>query len=230
MITIEYTRNYKSKMLFPGSIVTNRYGLSAEVLGRTLAKYSRVFVLKFKDGLIGTATYGTIAHKNFRHPIVFSAGNNCTNKYKTIAKRFEQIKSRCHDPNSKDFYRYGGRGISCTFLDIYEFYFELLKDGRFHLLLTTPHLYEIDRINNLGNYEAGNIRIATKSENQRNTRRNFIYNLIDNYTNKLLFTGIKKDCETWISENLGVKTSIDWRNPKLEVGKRNGYSVRHELA
>lgn len=226
---MKYTQNYKSTRFAPGKEFVNYNGVKATILGKTLAKYSRVFVLLFEDGLIGTTNYSGLTELNFKHPIIFSEGNNTTNKYKTIFKRFEQIISRCNNETSKDYYRYGGNGISCKFANIYSFYFELLKDSRFTDMLNNPSSFEIDRIDNLGNYESGNIRIATRRENQRNKCNNFVYKLIDNYTEEILYTGIKTDCEFWIAKNLKVKTSIDWRNPKYKIGRRNGFSVRHEL-
>ena len=77
--------------------------------------------------------------------------------------KIEFILSRCNNVNAKDFYRYGGRGIKCNFKNIYELWFELQKSDKLNLLLDFPELYEIDRINNNGHYEIGNIKISTKS-------------------------------------------------------------------
>jgi len=228
--TGEYTTNYSSDRFYPGASFINRRGITAKVLGKTLVKYSRVFVIEYEDGLIGTTDYSGLINGGFVHPINFSIGNNSTNKYKTIYKRWEQIRERCSNPRNKSYPRYGAKGIECRLDNFYLLYFELRKDPKFEALLDQPDRYDVDRIDNNGHYESGNLRIATKSENLRNTSRNYVYTLLDNYTDKLLFTGIKKDCETWIAANLGVKTSIDWRTPKRKMGQRNGFSVRHELA
>jgi len=170
-----------------------------------------------------------LAKGSFAFPIIFSRGNNSTNRYKTIYKRFEQMKLRCNNPSNKDYARYGGRGITCEFDNVYQYWFVLCKDPRIEKLLDNPEKYEIDRIDNNKGYTKTNIRIATKSENQRNRRDNFIYNLINNEDNLILFTGIKKDCENYLKDTLGINTAIDTKTYKKEVGKRKGYSIRYEL-
>ena len=75
------------------------------------------------------------------------------------------IKARCGNPNRDDYPRYGGRGIMvCNrWLDFKNF---LADMG----LKPDPSL-SIDRINNDGNYEPGNCRWATQSEQNNNQRR-----------------------------------------------------------
>ena len=81
--------------------------------------------------------------------------------------RAAKILERCNNPKSDSYYRYGGRGIKCligntirevvTFLEQLPGYF----DGA-----------QIDRIDNDGNYEAGNLRWVTNAENQMNKSTN----------------------------------------------------------
>lgn len=77
-----------------------------------------------------------------------------------------RIIARCENPTHDKWKYYGGRGISvcAQWRSSYE---DFLKDmGR------RPHdKTSIDRINNNGNYEPGNCRWATQSEQMRNTRR-----------------------------------------------------------
>lgn len=74
---------------------------------------------------------------------------------------------RCEDPNFGPFGYYGARGISVCeeWHDIRRFiaYVEQVLGPR-------PDGYSLDRINNDGNYEPGNIRWATASEQIRNQR------------------------------------------------------------
>ena len=84
---------------------------------------------------------------------------------------WRQIKSRCNNPNDKDFYKYGGRGIKlCDEWFLY-------PDGFlnfFEHVSQLPHFgesgYTLDRINNDGNYEPGNVRWATYKEQTANRR------------------------------------------------------------
>lgn len=72
--------------------------------------------------------------------------------------------SRCTNPNDKMFPRYGGRGISvCR-----EWSGRSAEFVRWALANGYQPGLEIDRENNNGNYEPGNCRFVTHSENQRN--------------------------------------------------------------
>lgn len=222
--------DYKSKKYYVGAEFYNKYNLKITILGKVIGDLtSKKYYCKFDDNIISVIDVSSIKNGKFSYPIIFSFGNNSNNRYKTIYKRYEFMLSRCNNPMSKDYNRYGGRGVKCLFNNIYEFWFELQKDKKIQLLLNEPYNYEIDRINNNGNYEIGNIRIVTKSENQRNKRNNYIYNLIWNDTNEICFTGIKTDCENWIFDNLNVKTSLCNICIKKQIGKKTGRSVRYEI-
>ena len=73
---------------------------------------------------------------------------------------------RCFNPKSAAFQNYGGRGISMCHewrSSFYEFLAYIgWKPSRKHVL---------DRINNDGNYEPGNVRWATYSESNTNKRK-----------------------------------------------------------
>jgi hypothetical protein len=80
---------------------------------------------------------------------------------------WQAMKARCSNPNLSAFKYYGGRGISvcARWRDSFE---EFLADmGRRPSMAHT-----LDRFpNNNGNYEPGNVRWATKSEQLKNRRR-----------------------------------------------------------
>lgn len=78
---------------------------------------------------------------------------------------WEGMKQRCNNANSKSYYNYGGRGIRVCDKWANSFMAFLSDVGR----CPAPGL-SIDRINNNGNYEPGNVRWATATEQSRNNR------------------------------------------------------------
>lgn len=87
-----------------------------------------------------------------------------------LHKVWDSIIQRCTNPKSGSYDRYGGRGISmCE-----EWRHDL--PAFYDYVSALPHCgekgYSLDRINNDGNYEPGNLRWATSKEQQRNTRLN----------------------------------------------------------
>jgi len=76
------------------------------------------------------------------------------------------LKSRCLNPNDKRFKDWGGRGIKVCNEWVQSFEVFLAYVGK----KPSPR-HSIDRINNEGNYEPGNIRWATPKQ-QANNKRN----------------------------------------------------------
>ena len=79
---------------------------------------------------------------------------------------WRSAKRRCFNPKNEHFDRYGGRGITMCpeWRDSFEAF---LRDVGPR---PSPR-HSIDRINNDGNYEPGNVRWATKREQMLNTSR-----------------------------------------------------------
>ena len=81
--------------------------------------------------------------------------------------RLYAMKSRCYKEGCTGYGRYGGRGIRVCreWLEDHDSFLAYIMtlDG-----WDNPDL-EIDRIDNDGNYEPGNVRCVTRSENEQNT-------------------------------------------------------------
>lgn len=75
---------------------------------------------------------------------------------------YSGAKGRCTNPKDAAWCDYGGRGIKFKFSSFDEF---------FDHLGPRPFRKSIDRIDNDGHYEPGNVRWATQTEQARNTRR-----------------------------------------------------------
>jgi len=75
---------------------------------------------------------------------------------------YTAAQQRCNNPNVKCFKDYGGRGIKFLFTSFEQFFAELGP---------RPEGLTLDRINNDGNYEVGNVRWATRSEQRMNQHR-----------------------------------------------------------
>ena len=93
-------------------------------------------------------------------------------KYKSTLRGYlkavvwKQINQRCNNPSHKAYRNYGGRGIQNKFNSFNDFYSHVVDD-----LKANPFGLTIDRINNDGNYEQGNIRFVTRAVNNRNRRK-----------------------------------------------------------
>lgn len=94
--------------------------------------------------------------------------NNHYNKYyrnkeKPLYDRWLRIKQRCHNPKSPHYSRYGARGISMS-----EEWLKSYKAFEKYIGKPPSNKHSIDRIDNDGNYEPGNVRWSTSHEQAMN--------------------------------------------------------------
>ncbi len=80
-----------------------------------------------------------------------------------LRRTYQNIKNRCNNLSNK---YYGGRGIKNKFNSPDEFVEYVINE-----LQVDPRNLQIDRINNDGNYEKGNIRFVTAKVNSNNRRK-----------------------------------------------------------
>ena len=81
-----------------------------------------------------------------------------------VYRTYIRAKDRCTNPNTQNYQNYGGRGIEFRFNSFEEFFAELGPKPE------PKELYSIDRINNEGHYEVGNVRWSTQEMQQSNKR------------------------------------------------------------
>jgi hypothetical protein len=110
-------------------------------------------------------------------------------------KAFRSAKQRCVNPKVASYPRYGGRGIEFRFTSFQQFLDELGP--------RPSKEYSLDRIDNDGHYEPGNVRWATQIQQERNKS-----------TNRLL------------TYNNVTMTEVEWAN--LKGGTRS--MISHRLA
>lgn len=84
---------------------------------------------------------------------------------------YRGIVSRCNNPKNASYHNYGGRGIECRLGSLKEFQEKMGE--------TYVKGLSIDRIDNNGHYEYGNLQWANQNQQSRNTRRS-IYVLYKN--------------------------------------------------
>lgn len=94
---------------------------------------------------------------------------------------YTAAKGRCDNTNDSNCPDYGGRGIEFRFTSFEEFYDELGEKPE------PKRQYSVDRIDNGGHYEKGNVKWATRREQSLNMRRN----------SKISFNGETKRMSEW---------------------------------
>lgn len=149
-------------------------------------RFSKLLVLKY----LGKGNFGQSrwlcqcdcgnTHESFAHHLkkgdVKSCGCLNTSEARSESRKthgmsytpewtsFHAAKKRCTNPKSPLYKDYGGRGIEFRFTSFEEFFAVVgpRPEPKFD--------YSLDRIDNDGHYEKGNVRWATKQQQARNRR------------------------------------------------------------
>jgi len=113
---------------------------------------------------------------------------------------------RCQQPRASSFKDYGGRGIKVC--ERWQNFDNFCADMG---VRPSPEM-QIDRIDNNGNYEPGNVQWATRAQQSRNRRSNI----------NLTFSGRTMCMKDWAAE-LGINT------PTVQRRLQRGWSVEQVL-
>lgn len=81
-----------------------------------------------------------------------------------------EMMQRCGNPNAREYPYYGGRGIAVC--ERWQNVVNFVADLR-----DRPEGLSLDRVDNNGHYEPGNVRWATRKQQQRNRRCNHLVEL-----------------------------------------------------
>lgn len=119
-----------------------------------------------------------------------------------VYRAWQSIKQRVFNPNVRNYHRYGGRGIS-----MYPLWAEDFEAFRAAVGSPPSPSHSLDRIDNDGNYEPGNVRWATASE-QRTNQGDAILVTISGHAEARPLAELCRE--------RGVKYATAWR--RLQVG------------
>lgn len=120
------------------------------------------------------------------------------------------IIQRCANPKDRSYANYGGRGIAIC--DEWRHNFKTFHDYVSQLSHCGEEGYTLDRINNSLGYSPGNLRFATRVEQNRNQRKNVM----------ITHNGKTQCLAAWATE-------LDVSRATLNARLRRGWSIERAL-
>lgn len=120
----------------------------------------------YVDNILSGKTSGCPCYRAYKHG--GTKGARYENEAaRRLGERYDAMVQRCRNPKNATYRRYGARGIELRFADRAAFIAYCLE--------ALPHRdylgVQIDRTDNDGHYEPGNLRLVDQATNLRNTRR-----------------------------------------------------------
>jgi len=131
-----------------------------------------------------------------------------------IFKLWWAIQDRCYNKNTRDYYKYGGKGITVCprWRASFETFYSEMGD--------VPEGCSLDRVDNNAGYSQENCRWATRAQQSRNTSRNRWYTIEG-----------KMQCVADWCDELGIKRTTmatrrhrGWSEQRLQRALEIAYS------
>jgi DNA invertase Pin-like site-specific DNA recombinase len=115
---------------------------------------------------------------------------------------------RCYDPHHVQYHNYGGRGI--VVCERWRGVRQFIEDIEREIGARPPRV-TLDRRDNNGNYEPGNVRWATWSEQRRNQQPRRYANLSEVLAPECRERRAAGESQRAIARELGVSQQTVWR-------------------
>jgi hypothetical protein len=138
--------------------LSNKRSQSRKIMYYCLCDCGQRTVVAYGNLVYGTTTSCGCHKRSVLGEITRIHGLRNTPEYAV----FRTMKQRCTDTKTWNYKNYGGRGIKCLYSSFNKFISDV---GRRPFKSA-----QINRINNDGNYEPGNVNWVTRSENCKNRR------------------------------------------------------------
>jgi hypothetical protein len=110
------------------------------------------------------------------------------------------MKERCYAPSYRGYHNYGGRGIRIC--DEWRNSFEAFYA---HIGPRPSSEHSLDRIDNDGNYEPGNVRWATRNEQRGNRRKATPMSSERETQHPVIAVRVKPDLYAWADEQAAIE-------------------------